>query len=178
MVPGFAAGRPVVELHGRDLGRLPLTWVERRLPSWLAVREREAFSAAGFLVHTPLGPRKSGMPESVEIPAPDSTTTRSAPGRSSPSANTRPTSASTPSIGRKRTPTEAARVRDEQRFILAGFEELDDHVETDNDLPYEESFGQSEGLSDAPFEGPANNGTIDNILALVPSSRIGNKSVK
>ena len=39
-------------------------------------------------------------------------------------------------------------------------EELADHVETDNDLPYEESFGQSEGLSDAPFEGPANNGTI------------------
>ena len=29
-------------------------------------------------------------------------------------------------------------------------------TETDNDLPYEESFG----LSDAPFEGPANNGTI------------------
>ncbi len=39
-------------------------------------------------------------------------------------------------------------------------EEIADHVETDNDLPYEESFGQSEGLSDAPFEGPANNGTI------------------
>ena len=39
-------------------------------------------------------------------------------------------------------------------------EEISDHVETDNDLPYEESFGQSEGLSDAPFEGPANNGTI------------------
>src|SRR4051794_24530152 len=33
------------------------------------------FSAAGFLVHTPSGPRKSGMPDSVEIPAPVSTTT-------------------------------------------------------------------------------------------------------
>jgi len=31
---------------------------------------------------------------------------------------------------------------------------------TDNDLPYEESFGQGPGLDDAPFEGPANNGTI------------------
>ncbi|MDJ0523204.1 MAG: hypothetical protein QNJ90_14130 [Planctomycetota bacterium] len=39
-------------------------------------------------------------------------------------------------------------------------EEIDDHVETDNDLPYEESFGESEGLMDAPFEGPASNATI------------------
>jgi len=39
-------------------------------------------------------------------------------------------------------------------------EEIADHPETDNDLPFEESFGESEGLSDAPFEGPANNGTI------------------
>ena len=39
-------------------------------------------------------------------------------------------------------------------------EEISDHVETDNDLEHEESFGESEGLSDAPFEGPANNGTI------------------
>ena len=36
----------------------------------------DAFSAAGLRVHTPFGPRKSGMPESVEIPAPVSTTTR------------------------------------------------------------------------------------------------------
>jgi len=33
-------------------------------------------------------------------------------------------------------------------------------VETDNDLPYEESFGQPGGLSDKPFEGPADSGTI------------------
>ncbi|MCA9316355.1 MAG: hypothetical protein KDB73_12785 [Planctomycetes bacterium] len=39
-------------------------------------------------------------------------------------------------------------------------EEISEEVETDNDLPFEESFGQTEGLSDAPFEGPANNGTI------------------
>src|SRR6185295_10645991 len=39
----------------------------------------DIFSARGFLVHTPCGPRKSGMPESVEIPAPVSTTTRCAP---------------------------------------------------------------------------------------------------
>src|SRR5436189_6243874 len=35
----------------------------------------ESFSASGFLVHTPCGPRKSGMPESVEMPAPVSATT-------------------------------------------------------------------------------------------------------
>src|SRR5262249_15950199 len=39
----------------------------------------ESFSAIGFLVHTPCGPRKSGMPESVEMPAPVSATTRFAP---------------------------------------------------------------------------------------------------
>jgi hypothetical protein len=37
--------------------------------------------------------------------------------------------------------------------------EISDHVETDNDLPYEESLGD-EGLSDAPFSGPSNNGLI------------------
>ena len=39
-------------------------------------------------------------------------------------------------------------------------EEIDENNETDNDLPFEESFGETEGLSDAPFEGPSNNGTI------------------
>src|SRR5437899_8618807 len=38
----------------------------------------DIFSASGFLVQTPCGPRKSGMPESVEMPAPVSATTRSA----------------------------------------------------------------------------------------------------
>src|SRR6185369_17938584 len=38
----------------------------------------ESFSAIGFLVHTPWGPRKSGMPESVEIPAPVRATTERA----------------------------------------------------------------------------------------------------
>src|SRR5258706_16167178 len=38
----------------------------------------DLFSASGFLVHTPCGPRKSGMPESVEMPAPVRTTTRRA----------------------------------------------------------------------------------------------------
>src|SRR5687767_10583768 len=38
----------------------------------------DIFSALGFFVHTPCGPRKSGMPESVEMPAPVSTTTRCA----------------------------------------------------------------------------------------------------
>jgi len=37
--------------------------------------------------------------------------------------------------------------------------ELSDHNETDNDLPTEESLGEG-GLSDAPFEGPADNGLI------------------
>ena len=36
----------------------------------------DAFSAAGLRVQTPFGPRKSGMPESVEMPAPVSTTMR------------------------------------------------------------------------------------------------------
>src|SRR4051812_26529957 len=38
----------------------------------------DIFSASGFFVHSPCGPRKSGMPESVEMPAPVSTTTRCA----------------------------------------------------------------------------------------------------
>src|SRR6476469_1245414 len=38
----------------------------------------DAFSSAGLRVHTPFGPRKSGIPESVEMPAPVSTTTRPA----------------------------------------------------------------------------------------------------
>ena len=38
----------------------------------------EAFSAAGSFVQTPLGPRKSGIPLSVLIPAPVSTTMRRA----------------------------------------------------------------------------------------------------
>src|SRR5882672_5305371 len=36
----------------------------------------DIFSASGFFVHSPCGPRKSGMPESVEIPAPLKTTMR------------------------------------------------------------------------------------------------------
>src|SRR5215208_3383077 len=32
-------------------------------------------SALGFFVHTPCGPRKSGIPDSVEMPAPVKTTT-------------------------------------------------------------------------------------------------------
>src|SRR4029434_2022642 len=39
----------------------------------------DCFSAAGLRVHTPCGPRKSGMPESVEMPAPVSATMRRAP---------------------------------------------------------------------------------------------------
>src|SRR5262245_17158530 len=38
----------------------------------------DIFSASGFLVHSPCGPRKSGMPESVEMPAPVRATTRDA----------------------------------------------------------------------------------------------------
>src|SRR5947208_7613423 len=39
----------------------------------------ESFSAAGSFVQMPCGPRKSGMPDSVEIPAPVRTTMRVAP---------------------------------------------------------------------------------------------------
>ena len=38
----------------------------------------DIFSACGFFVHTPCGPRKSGMPESVEMPAPVNATIRRA----------------------------------------------------------------------------------------------------
>src|SRR5262245_62505878 len=38
----------------------------------------DIFSATGFLVHRPCGPRKSGIPESVEMPAPVSATMRRA----------------------------------------------------------------------------------------------------
>src|SRR5438105_6029172 len=38
----------------------------------------ESLSAGGFFVQMPCGPRKSGMPDSVEIPAPVSATTRAA----------------------------------------------------------------------------------------------------
>src|SRR5438445_586659 len=51
----------------------------------------ESFSASGFLVHTPCGPRKSGMPESVEMPAPVRTTMRPA---ASTQPRTRPMTAS------------------------------------------------------------------------------------
>src|SRR5262245_10523070 len=37
---------------------------------------------------------------------------------------------------------------------------IDDHVETDNDMPFEESLGETEGLSDAPFEGPQSNNLL------------------
>src|SRR5215469_14170812 len=36
----------------------------------------ESFSALGFFVHKPCGPRKSAIPDSVEMPAPVSTTIR------------------------------------------------------------------------------------------------------
>jgi hypothetical protein len=38
-------------------------------------------------------------------------------------------------------------------------EEMSDHVETDNELPFQESLGE-DGISDAPFTGPSNNGLI------------------
>ena len=36
-----------------------------------------SFIDSGFVVHTPFGPRKSGMPDSVLMPAPVRTTIRS-----------------------------------------------------------------------------------------------------
>src|ERR1044072_131547 len=36
----------------------------------------ESFSACGSFVHTPCGPRKSGIPDSVEMPAPGRITMR------------------------------------------------------------------------------------------------------
>jgi hypothetical protein len=37
---------------------------------------------------------------------------------------------------------------------------VSDHNETDNDLPFEESLGKKDFLSDAPFEGPSTNAAI------------------
>ncbi len=39
-------------------------------------------------------------------------------------------------------------------------ESLADHPETDNDLPYQESFGETTGTAPAPFNGPSTNGVI------------------
>src|SRR2546421_6421524 len=50
----------------------------------------ESFSALGSFVHTPCGPRKSGMPDSVEMPAPVSTTTDRA-ARTQPAISSSPT---------------------------------------------------------------------------------------
>ena len=44
----------------------------------VVLRASPSSRRAGFFVHTPFGPRKSGMPESVEMPAPVSTVIRSA----------------------------------------------------------------------------------------------------
>jgi hypothetical protein len=59
----------------------------------------EYFSASGLRVHTPFGPRKSGMPESVEMPAPVSTTIRSADPSSSRARSTAATSTGPGSAG-------------------------------------------------------------------------------
>jgi hypothetical protein len=37
---------------------------------------------------------------------------------------------------------------------------IDDHTETDNDMDFNESLGETEGLSDAPFEGPQSNNLL------------------
>ena len=37
---------------------------------------------------------------------------------------------------------------------------VSDHNETDNDMPFEESLGQKDFISDAPFEGPSTNSAI------------------
>ena len=85
----------------------------------------------------------------------------------------------TASLRTSATPREVVMMA-EEREVVEEFEEAvyehelvgdepvlrDEVVETDDDLPYEESFGSvgvggsSEGISDAPFEGPSNNGTI------------------
>ena len=46
----------------------------------------------------------------------------------------------------------------EQPVIMP--EELQDHAETDNDLEHDEVYGESDGISDAPFEGPSTNSDI------------------
>ncbi len=61
------------------------------------------------------------------------------------------------------TPYTAALVIEEHAMVgepVVRDGEIADHVETDNDLPFEESIGGNLGLSDAPFTGPANNGLI------------------
>ena len=58
-----------------------------------------------------------------------------------------------------RRPKRSTRRRSSSPEPVIKDEEISDHVETDNDLPFEESLGE-DGISDAPFTGPANNGLI------------------
>ena len=65
----------------------------------------DAFSAAGFFVHIPCGPRKSGIAESVEIPAPVNTTIRSESATASRAARVpvgNGTSCATPTLWHRR----------------------------------------------------------------------------
>ena len=60
-------------------------------------------------------------------------------------------------------PVEAEDIPEDELAVEAPLlrrEELDDHAETDNDLPVNEDFGRVRGMSDALFEAPAHNGTI------------------
>ena len=65
------------------------------------------FSAAGFFVHTPCGPRKSGMPDSVEMPAP----VRITIARASRSQPAMVSSASVARLRRRRSPAGGYRTR-------------------------------------------------------------------
>ena len=49
-----------------------------------------SFIDSGLVVHVPLGPRKSGMPDSVLIPAPVRTAIRSAAATWAPTSATEP----------------------------------------------------------------------------------------
>ena len=73
-VPGVGPGLPGGRRQTVAPGPAPdLGVASGRRAGWPSSRP------PGSLVHTPLGPRKSGMPESVEMPAPVSTSTRRPP---------------------------------------------------------------------------------------------------
>ena len=84
-VPGVGPRRPGRRLEALAPGPASDVGVGE-----VGVRGWPASRRSGSLVHTPFGPRKSGMPESVEMPAPVRTTTRPCP----PDQRSRPRPAS------------------------------------------------------------------------------------
>ncbi len=82
--PHWRAGKPwtlsprKLAPMGCSSGNLSTSRIRWATTAGSEIQTESCFSARGFFVHTPCGPRKSGMPDSVEIPAPVSITTLAA----------------------------------------------------------------------------------------------------